>query len=49
MWINKIPKAARFFLIFVLIFGWVFSGWPQIFNFSPKIQKAQAAINFDII
>jgi len=26
-------------LTFVLIFGWIFSGWPQISGFPPKIQK----------
>ncbi|MBI4089048.1 hypothetical protein HY415_03040 [Candidatus Kaiserbacteria bacterium] len=31
-------------LILLLAFGWVFSGWPRIFNFPPKIQKALAAI-----
>jgi len=39
---NKIVKISRFFLVFVLISGWVFSGWPQIYNFPPKIQKTYA-------
>ena len=39
MWINKILK---FSLIVILITGWIFSGWPQIFNFPPKIQQALA-------
>ena len=25
-----------------MITGWIFSGWPQIFNFPPKIQEALA-------
>ena len=25
-------------LIFFLITSWIFSGWPRIFNFPPKIQ-----------
>ena len=29
-------------LVTVLAFTWIFSGWPQIFNFPPKIQFAQA-------
>lgn len=27
---NKIFKISRFSLVFVLIFAWMFSGWPQI-------------------
>lgn len=38
-----ISRAVKFLLIFILITGWVFSGWPQIFNFPPKIQEARAA------
>jgi len=41
----------KFLLVFLIIFAWIFSGWPQIFNpstlfrtgFPPKIQEAQAA------
>ncbi|MBU4338688.1 hypothetical protein KKB43_01150 [Patescibacteria group bacterium] len=36
-------KISKFLLILFLITSWIFSGWPQIFNFPPKIQKAQAA------
>lgn len=38
-----IKKFPQFFLILVLSTGWVFSGWPQIFNFPPKIGVAEAA------
>jgi len=41
-----IIKIGRFLLVFVIISGWMFSGWPQIWQnppFPPKIQKAQAA------
>ena|SRR3989338_3415384 len=41
----KIPP-----LIFILMIGWIFSGWPQIWQnprIPPNIQKAQAAINFE--
>ena len=38
-----IVKISRFLLVFVLIFAWIFSGFPQIFNFPPEIQVAQAA------
>jgi len=31
-------------LIFILVISWIFSGWPQIGNFPPKIQIAEAAI-----
>ncbi len=46
---NRIPKissASRFLLVFVLMFAWIFSGWPQIFNFSPETHETQAAVNF---
>ncbi len=43
MWISKILKISKFLLIFALIFSWIFSGWPQIGNFPPKVQEAQAA------
>jgi len=29
-------------LVFILIISWIFSGWPQIFDFPPGIQIAQA-------
>lgn len=43
--IATISKISKFLLIFVIIVSWVFSGWPQIFNFPPKIQIAEAAIS----
>src|SRR3989338_3761743 len=39
---SKILKIARFLSIFILMIGWIFSGWPQIFDFPPGIQIAQA-------
>ncbi|MDP1709388.1 MAG: hypothetical protein Q8L21_00680, partial [Candidatus Komeilibacteria bacterium] len=36
---------SRFLLVFILIFSWVFSGWPQFSNFPPKIQEARAAVS----
>jgi len=46
-------KFFRFVLVFVLIFGWVFSGWPPIWplgelgvnkiRISPEIREAQTA------
>ena len=39
---NKTIKIGRFLLVFVLVSAWIFSGWPQIFNFPPKIQEAKA-------
>jgi len=38
-------KIARFLIIFLIIFGWIFSGWPQIWQnppIPPKIQEALA-------
>lgn len=49
MWVKKtngsFSKFCRASIITLLIFIWIFSSWPQIFNFPPKIQKAEAAIN----
>ena len=44
-------KLGQFLLIFIVSVGWIFSGWPQIFNpsilfrtsFPPEVQVAQAA------
>ena len=47
---SVILKISRFSLVTILVFGWLFSGWPPIWQnpqFPPKIQKAQAAINFE--
>ena len=38
-------KISLFFLVFVLIAAWIFSGWPQIWqnpSFPPGIEKIQA-------
>lgn len=40
--IKKFVPIPKFFLILLLITGWVFSGWPQIYNFPPKVQEVQA-------
>ena len=39
-----ISRIGKFILLFVLIFNWIFSGWPQIFGFPPGIQISQAAV-----
>lgn len=39
-------KFAKFILIFMLSVGWIFSGWPRVWNspqFPPKIDTAYAA------
>ncbi|MEK7566151.1 MAG: hypothetical protein AAB494_00560, partial [Patescibacteria group bacterium] len=36
-------KFGKFFLVFLLIFAWIFSGWPQISNFPPQLQQVRAA------
>ncbi len=41
---SVVLKISRFFLVTVLVFSWIFSGFPQIFNFPPGIQKALAAL-----
>jgi len=38
----KSVQTLRFLLIGVIVTSWVFSGWPQISNFSPKIKKVYA-------
>jgi len=43
---NKKPFQKT--LVLILIFAWIFSGWPQIFNFPPKIQKARAAAGVQV-
>ena len=37
-------RGIKFFVIFLIIFAWIFSGWPQIFNFPPEVQEAQTAV-----
>ncbi len=42
-----LKKALKFIIVFLIISGWIFSGWPKIWDnpqFPQKIQKAQAAI-----
>ena len=47
---NKIiPKIFKFIVVFIVIISWIFSGWPQIFNFPPKIQKAWAATGLQFV
>jgi len=42
--LTKLKKTLRFVVVFLVIIGWVFSGWPTIpfLNFPQKIQEAQA-------
>jgi len=45
LWTTKILKIAKPLLIFLIIFSWIFSGWPPIWNnppFPSKIQEAYA-------
>jgi hypothetical protein len=47
-----IKKIAKFILIFALIAGWIFSGWPQIWQnprIPSKIQKARAATGLQYV
>jgi hypothetical protein len=45
LWTTKMRKTSKFLLIFILITSWIFSGWPQIFNFPLSIYKASALDN----
>ena len=43
---KKIAKISKFLLILFLITGWIFSGWPRIWQnpkIPPKVQEARAA------
>ncbi len=43
--IKLMKKFFKFIIIFLVISGWIFSGWPTIWNnppFPPKVQKARA-------
>lgn len=42
---KTLKKISLSVLMFAVITGWLFSGWPQFRNFPPKIQKAYAATN----
>jgi len=42
-------KFAKFIVVFAVIFSWIFSGWPQILNFPPKIQRVYAATTTETI
>jgi len=45
-------KFSQFILILVIFFGWVFSGWPQIWHnppFPPKVEQARAAAPAGVI
>jgi hypothetical protein len=44
---KKLFAVGKFFIIFLIITGWVFSGWPEILKFPPKVDKASAAIAYD--
>jgi len=35
-------KTIKNLFVFILILSWIFSGWPRIGNFPPKIREAQA-------
>lgn len=42
---KKLATISKFFLVSILTMIWIFSGWPQFFNFPPQINKSEAAIN----
>lgn len=44
-----IKEFTKSFFIIALMFAWIFSGWPQIGNFPPQIQKAHAAVAFQAV
>lgn len=39
---RRVKNFLKICFIFLTITLWIFSGWPQIFNFPPKIQVAYA-------
>ncbi|MEK7499206.1 MAG: chitobiase/beta-hexosaminidase C-terminal domain-containing protein, partial [Patescibacteria group bacterium] len=40
---NIFCNFLLFCFVFLIITGWLFSGWPQFYNFPPKVQEARAA------
>ena len=43
---KKLTTILKFSLVLILITGWIFSGWPRIWNnprIPPEVQEAQAA------
>jgi len=36
LWKSKLLKTSKFFLAIVLIFAWIFSGWPRIVSFAQE-------------
>lgn len=38
---KKIATISKYVLILLLVTGWIFSSWPPIFNFPPKIKEAK--------
>ena len=44
---KKLTTILKFSLVLILITGWIFSGWPRIWNnprIPPEVQEAQAAL-----
>jgi hypothetical protein len=39
-------QTLRVVFVFAFILSWEFSAWPSLFSFPPKVQEAQAAVNF---
>lgn len=40
-------RGIKFFVIFLIIFAWIFSGWPRIWQnppIPPEVQEAQTAV-----
>jgi hypothetical protein len=40
---NMLYTAVRTSVVLVLVSSWIFSAWPQVFRFPPKIEEAKAA------
>lgn len=38
------PPFLKNILIVILVFGWIFSGWPRVVVFPPEVEKAHAAM-----
>lgn len=46
---EKARRILKVFAVFIIVFTWIFSGWPQVWQnpgFPPKIRKAQAALTY---
>src|SRR3989338_156029 len=47
-WIRKIRKTGKFLLVFALVSGWIFSGFPQFFFESADVVTPEGRLSFGV-